>query len=118
MRSRQDKYEADHMPSAAAVREFLRRTDPYASKGQLYEMAQDVAAIVVPKEIHQKLSETYGGRNTPTQIYLYSRNLRAALDRNQDTIKPALKEHFATEKQIEVARAKMHKLNSEMGLYK
>lgn len=117
-RSRQGKYEADHMPSAAAVKEYLRRADPYASKGQLDEMAQDVAAIVIPKEVHQKISETYGGRNTPAQIELDSRNLRAALDRNLDAIKPALKEHGATESQIEAARAKMHKLNSDMGLYK
>ncbi|MGV3347067.1 hypothetical protein ACGVWS_15545 [Enterobacteriaceae bacterium LUAb1] len=81
-------------------------------------MAQDVAAIVIPKEVHQKLSETYGGRNTPAQIELDSRNLRAAVDRNLDAIKPALKKDGATEVQIEAARAKMHKLNSEMGLYK
>ncbi|SQJ29845.1 Uncharacterised protein [Serratia rubidaea] len=52
------------------------------------------------------------------QIELDSRNLRAAVNRNLDAIKPALKEHGATEGQIESARAKMHKLNSEMGLYK
>lgn len=117
-RSRQGKYEADHMPSAAAVREYLRRADPYASKRQLDEMAQDVAAMVIPKEVHQKISETYGGRNTPAQIELDSRNLRAAVDRNLDAIKPALKEHGATERQIEAARAKMHKLNNDIGLYK
>ncbi len=31
-------------------------------------MANRVAAIVVPKEVHQKISQTYGGRNTPDQI--------------------------------------------------
>jgi pyocin large subunit-like protein/uncharacterized Zn-binding protein involved in type VI secretion len=117
-RSRQGKYEADHMPSAAAVREHLRRIDPYASTRQLEDMAKDVAAIVVPKEVHQKLSETYGGRNTPAQIDLDSRDLRAAVDRNLDAIKPALKEHGASDAQIEAARAKMHKLNSDVGLYK
>ncbi|EGB1675851.1 pyocin, partial [Escherichia coli] len=79
--------------------------------------AQDVAAIVIPKEVHQKMSETYGGRNTPAQIDLDSRNLRAAADRNLDAIKPALKEHGATEGQIEAARTKLHELNSKMGLY-
>lgn len=117
-RSRQGKYEADHMPSAAAVREYLRRADPYASKGQLDEMAQDVASIVVPKEVHQKLSETYGGRNTTAQIEVDSRDLRAAVDRNLDAIRPALKEHGATDAKIEAARTKMHKLNDSMGLYK
>lgn len=81
-------------------------------------MAANVTAIVLPKKVHLKLSGTYGGRNTPAQIELDLRNLRAATDRNLDLIKPALKEHGATEARIEVASAKMHKLNSEMGLYK
>ena len=91
---------------------------PDVDQNDIRKLADDVAAIVIPKEVHQKLSETYGGRNTPAQIDLDSRNLRAALDRNLDTIKPALKEHGATEGQIEAARAKMHKLNIEQGLYK
>lgn len=117
-RSRQGKYEADHMPSAAAVRAYFKQLYPDVDDEDLDAYAQDVAAIVIPKEVHQKISETYGGRNTLAQIELDSRNLRAALDRNLDAIKPALKEHGATEVQIEAARAKMHKLNSDMGLYK
>lgn len=117
-RSRQGKFETDHMPSAAAVRAALLRDNPRLRKHQLDAMVQDVAAIVVPKEVHQKLSETYGKRNNSAQIDLDSRNLRAAADRNLDAIKPALKEYGATESQIEAARAKMHKLNSDVGLYK
>ncbi|EFB9700609.1 pyocin, partial [Escherichia coli] len=117
-RSRQGKYEADHMPSAAAVRTALLRDNPRLSRQLVDEMTENVAAIVIPKEVHKRLSETYGGRNTAAQIDLDSRNLRAAVDRNLDAIKPALKEHGATEGQIEAAREKMHKLNREMGLYK
>lgn len=79
--------------------------------------SQDVAAIVIPKDVHQKISETYGGRNTPAQIDLDSRSLKAALDRNLNANKPALKEHGATESKIGAARAKMHELNNRMGLY-
>lgn len=117
-RSRQRKYEADHMPSAAAVRKYLETNAPEMLSDDIDKAVLDVAAIVVPKEIHQKLSETYGGRYTPAQIDLDSRNLRAAVDRNLDSIKPALKQSGATEAQLEAARAKMHKLNIEMGLYK
>ncbi|PLR43208.1 S-type pyocin domain-containing protein, partial [Chimaeribacter arupi] len=117
-RSRQGAYEADHMPSRAAVEVYLSELYPDAAPKDISKLSDDVAAIIIPKEVHQKLSETYGGRNTPAQINLDSRNLRAALDRNMDVIKPALKEHGATESQIEAARKKMHKLNSEMGLYK
>ncbi|MCW4820628.1 S-type pyocin domain-containing protein [Enterobacter chengduensis] len=116
-RSRQGIYEADHMPSAAAVRSALLRENPRLSKKLVDEMAQNVAAIVVPKEIHQKLSETYGGRNSPVQIELDSKNLRAAVDRNLDAIRPALKANGATETQIEAAKAKMHELNRNVGLY-
>ncbi|PLR31804.1 S-type pyocin domain-containing protein, partial [Chimaeribacter arupi] len=117
-RSRQGAYEADHMPSAAAVRAYLRRKHPKLDTKRLDRMAENVAAIVVPKEVHQKLSETYGGRNTSAHIDFDSRNLQATVDRNMDAIKSALQEHGATESQIEAARMKMHKLNIEMGLYK
>uniref|UniRef100_UPI0020BEA8D9 S-type pyocin domain-containing protein n=1 Tax=Escherichia coli TaxID=562 RepID=UPI0020BEA8D9 len=117
-RSRQGKYEADHMPSRAAVDAYLRANYPLLDDAEILALTDQVAAIVIPKEIHQKISETYGKRNSPAQIELDSRNLRAAVDRNLDAIKPALKEHGATEGQIEAARAKMHKLNGGMGLYK
>lgn len=117
-RSRQGKYEADHMPSKAAVKAHFRRMNPKLDETTLEELSQDVAAIVIPKEVHQKISETYGGRNSAEQVELDSRDLRSAVDRNLDVIKPALKEHGATEAQIEAARAKMHELNSGMGLYK
>jgi hypothetical protein len=116
-RSRQGKYEADHMPSAAAVKAYLKANYPGMTPEDIELASQDVAAIVIPKEVHQKISETYGGRNSEAQIKLDSSNLRAVLDRNLDAIKPALKENGATEAQIETARAKMHKLNSDMGLY-
>ncbi|CAH5619299.1 DNase CdiA [Enterobacter cloacae] len=117
-RSRQGIYEADHMPSRAAVEAHLTALYPDVDPKDINKLADDVAAIVIPKEVHQRISETYGGRNTPTQIDLDSRNLRTALDRNLDFLKPALKAYGATESQIEAARAKMHRLNSEQGLYK
>ena len=106
------------MPSRAAVDAYLRANYPLLDDAEILALTDQVAAIVIPKEIHQKISETYGKRNSPAQIELDSRNLRAAVDRNLDAIKPALKEYGATEGQIEAARAKMHKLNGGMGLYK
>ncbi|NHB86370.1 S-type pyocin domain-containing protein [Photorhabdus tasmaniensis] len=109
---------ADHMPSAAAVRAYFKRLYPLLDEREFKELSEDVASIIIPAEVHQKLSATYGGRNTPTQIEQDSKNLRAALDRDFNTIKPVLKEYGATEAQLEDARAKMHKLNQEQGLYK
>ncbi|WGL29350.1 S-type pyocin domain-containing protein [Pectobacterium brasiliense] len=116
-RSRQGKYHADHMPSAAAVKAYLRRLYPNARKDKLEQMARDVAAIIIPAEIHQKISETYGNRNRPQDIERDSHDLRGAVDRNFDAIKPTLKEYGVTENQLESAREKMHKLNEEQGLY-
>ena len=45
-------------------------------------------------------------------------NAGAAADHNPNAIKPALKQHGATEGQIRAARSRMHKLDSEMGSYK
>ncbi|EEL2011255.1 killer protein of pyocin s3 [Salmonella enterica] len=117
-RSRQKKYEADHMPSKAAVKMHFKRMNPNLSEETLEELVQNVAAIVTPTEVHRQLSETYGWRNSPAQIDMDSRDLRRAVDHNLDAIKSGLKQHGATEEQIEAARAKMHKLNMEMGLYK
>ncbi|MBN3181935.1 S-type pyocin domain-containing protein [Pectobacterium brasiliense] len=116
-RSRQGKYHADHMPSAAAVVEFLKRLYPDAKEYELEQMAKDVAAIIIPAEVHQKISETYGWRNRPQDIERDSHDLRGAVDRNFDAIKPTLKEYGVTEEQLESAREKMHKLNEEQGLY-
>ncbi|HFQ7237828.1 TPA: S-type pyocin domain-containing protein [Citrobacter braakii] len=108
---------ADHMPSAAAVRAFLRREYPDAKPAEIDRMAKDVASIIIPADIHQKLSATYGRRNSPTQIQQDSRDLRAAVDRDIETIRPALKERGVTDTQIDEAKAKMHQLNQEQGLY-
>ncbi len=52
-----------------------------------------------------------GGRNNPSQIEQDAKDLRIAVDRDFNTIKPALKNYGATEEQLEKARSKMHKLN-------
>lgn len=108
---------ADHMPSDAAVRTKLKVLYPDLDKDELNLLAKDVAAIIIQAEVHQKFSATYGGRNSQTQIEQNAQNLRAVLDRDFNTIKPALKNYGATEEQLEEARSKMHKLNHEKGLY-
>lgn len=118
-RSRQGKYEADHIPSAAAVRLHYQRLYPDADEKELEVLAKEVAAIVIPKNVHRKISESYGGRNRePGKVEGDSRDLRAAADRNFDVIKPALKESGITEEKLEAARAKIHELNESVELYK
>lgn len=72
----------------------------------------------MPKGVHRNDSETYGGRNTPEKIIAHSYDPRAAADQNFDAVTPALKEHGATDEQLEEARAKLHQINESVGLYK
>ncbi|CAQ84608.1 S-type pyocin domain-containing protein [Photorhabdus asymbiotica] len=109
---------ADHMPSAAAVRARLKMLYPDLETDKLSLLEKDVAAIIIPAEVHQKFSATYGGRNSQTQIEQDSKDLRAAVDRDFSTIEPTLRNYGATEAQLEDARAKIHKLNQEQRLYK
>ncbi|MCL6336336.1 S-type pyocin domain-containing protein [Pectobacterium atrosepticum] len=117
-RSRQGKYQADHMPSAAAVEAFLRQKFPSLKETQIKALSRQVAALIIPRNVHQEVSQTYGGRNQPDVIERDSQDLRGAVDRNLDAIKSALKDAGATEEQIEAAREKMHQLNIKQGLYK
>ncbi|MGV8003823.1 hypothetical protein QPK14_17585 [Photorhabdus temperata subsp. temperata] len=81
------------------------------------QLSKDVAAIIIPAEIHQKLSATYGGRNSPIQIGQDEKDLKAAVNRDFNAIKPALKNYGATEEQLEKAREKMHEINQKQRLY-
>lgn len=117
-RSRQGELEVDHIPSAAAVKAHYKRLHPELSPKDLKKLSKRVAAIGSPKEVHRNDSETYGGRNTAEKIIAHSNDLRAAADQNFDAIEPALKEHGATDEQLEEARAKLHQINESVGLYK
>ncbi|HDR2752410.1 TPA: S-type pyocin domain-containing protein [Enterobacter asburiae] len=117
-RPRSGMYEADHMPSRAAVEAYLLRENPNLKRDQLRELSDNVAAVIVPKEVRQRISETYGGRNSKSRIETDTLNLRSAVDRNIDAMKDALKEHGVLDEQIETAREKIHHLNSKTGLYK
>lgn len=50
------------MPSRAAVDAYLRANYPLLDDAEILALTEQVAAIVIPKEVHQKNSETYGGR--------------------------------------------------------
>ena len=109
---------ADHMPSAAAIERYLRLSFPELDVQDLQSMKKDVAALIVPASVHQKCSETFGGRNTPTQIDKDAKDLQGAVDRNLDAIKSCLQEEGFSDAQIEKARQDMHQVNREQGWYK
>lgn len=109
---------ADHMPSAAAIERHLQNVFSNMRRKNVLAKKKDVAALIVPASVHQKCSETYGGRNTAAQIERDSKDLRAAVDRNMDAIKGCLQNEGFSDTEIEKARQKMHQVNKEQGWYK
>ncbi|WP_341509650.1 S-type pyocin domain-containing protein (plasmid) [Photobacterium damselae subsp. damselae] len=110
---------ADHMPSQAAAKAYLHKNLlGNISKKDIQSLMDFVATVIIPAKVHQKYSETYGGRNTPTQIAKDANNLRQAVDNNFDAIKTWMLEEGFNESELENARTKMHQLNKENGWYR
>ncbi|WP_261792980.1 S-type pyocin domain-containing protein [Pseudomonas chlororaphis] len=116
-RSARDGLDIDHIPSQAALRVFLKANSPRITENQLNTALRKAPSIAIPRKVHQKYSETYGGRNTKPQQARDAANLRGAVDANLDTIKPFLLEEGFTDEQIEKARSDLHYLHQEQGWY-
>lgn len=109
---------ADHMPSAAAIARYLRDSDRGMTAAERNAQKKDVAALIIPASVHQKCSETYGGRNTPSQIERDAKDLKGSVDRNINAIKGCLRDEGFSDAEIEKARQEMHQVNREQGWYK
>lgn len=109
---------ADHMPSAAAVEKYLENIFPKMPRDLIKKKKKDVAALIIPKWVHQKCSETYGGRNSPAQVEKDAKDLKGAVDRNMDAIRGCLREEGFSDYEIDKAHQEMHQINIKMGWYK
>ncbi|MGL4928527.1 MAG: S-type pyocin domain-containing protein [Plesiomonas shigelloides] len=109
---------ADHMPSAAAVEKYLENIFPKMPRDLIKKKKKDVAALIIPKWVHQKCSETYGGRNSPAQVEKDAKDLKGAVDRNMDAIRGCLREEGFSDSEIDKAHQEMHQINIKMGWYK
>jgi hypothetical protein len=107
----------DHMPSRAAVRRYLEANIRHLREDQIEEYLKKVASVAIPAKVHQKFSETYGGRNTRTKQLSDAGDLRAAVDSNYDAIRPYMLEEGFAEADLEAGRDKMHEINEEQGWY-
>ncbi|HDK6220222.1 S-type Pyocin family protein [Klebsiella sp. GB_Kp056] len=92
------------------------------------KQADKVAAVVLPTAVHQKCSETYGGRNnskvqagngeTMTKKELDASDLEAAVNSNWDANAECHKNEYGmSDEKIEEIRDELHKLNRLRGLY-
>lgn len=117
-RSKKDSLDIDHIPSRKALEKFIRKNFPEMMGSELKIALQQAPSIAISARIHQKYSETYGGRNTEAKQMANSLDLRTAVDSNFDAIKTGLLEEGFTDNDIEAARRKLHELHSEQGWYK
>ncbi|WP_258019324.1 S-type pyocin domain-containing protein [Pseudomonas chlororaphis] len=116
-RSAKDGLDIDHIPSQKALEVFLNENVPGISQPEVKDHLRKAPSIAIPHKVHQKYSETYGGRNTKTQQAKDAADLRTAVDTNLDAIKPYLLEEGFTEEQIEMARTNLHNLHQEQNWY-
>lgn len=117
-RSRLDGLDIDHIVSRLALKKHILDTIPDNAEFRfLFDVLQRAPSIAIPARVHQRYSETYGGRNTRAKQALDASDLRAAVNSNLDAIKPGLLEEGFLETEIEVAREKLHRLNIEQGWY-
>ena len=116
-RSAKDGLDIDHMPSQGALREYVVTLKPDTHPKVLKKILQNSPSIAIPREAHQKYSETYGGRNTKAKQIMDAADLRAAVDSNLNAIKPYLLDEGFTDEQIETARTDLHNLHQQQGWY-
>lgn len=112
-----DGLHVDHMPSQAAITRYLEANLSHLTREQLDAYLKKVAGIAIPARIHQKFSETYGGRNTKTRQFMDAGDLRMAAQSNFDAISSYLLEEGFTRAELEAARDKLHRINEEQGWY-
>ncbi|RAW83765.1 S-type pyocin domain-containing protein [Photorhabdus laumondii] len=117
-RSRNDGLDIDHIPSQAALKIYLIERYGELDSGVLKNILENSVCIAVSRWVHQKYSETYGGRNTPTKRIRDASDLKAAVDSNFDAMTPGLKEEGYTDSQLNNARKDLHKFNQEKGWYR
>lgn len=127
-RSREGLYEIDHLPSQAAVRMYLEDKYPLMGDEEIKLLLGQVASIAIPKEVHRKCSETYGGKNRSwvdmedgsllRRKELDAKNLWEAVERNWEANRECLEEEGYDSKLLDEKLDKIHELNEAKGLYK
>ena len=117
-RSRNDGLDLDHLPSRKALEWHVKNTFTDISYVEFRALMLQAICIAIPSSVHQKYSETYGGRNTTERQKIDSADLKAAVNRNFDAIKVGLREQGYEEIEVEAARQQLHESNIKQGWYK
>ncbi|WP_138761995.1 S-type pyocin domain-containing protein [Pseudomonas lactis] len=116
-RSIKDGYDIDHLPARKVLEAVLLKLDGEMDPREIRDYLRRAPSIAIPARVHQKYSETYGGRSTKAKQMQDASDLRAAVDSNFNAIKRGLLEEGFTEADVEVAREQLHRLSKEQGWY-
>lgn len=116
-RSIKDGYDIDHLPARKVLEAVLLKLDGEMDPREIRDYLRRAPSIASPARVHQKYSETYGGRSTKAKQVQDASDLRAAVDSNFNAIKRGLLEEGFTDADIEVAREQLHRLAKEQGWY-
>ncbi len=116
-RSRRDGLDIDHIPAQKVLEATLQRAFSDMPEEEIQRYLRQAASIAIPARVHQKYSETYGGRNTKAKQAQDAADLRTAVDSNFEAIKRGLLEEGYADADIEAAREQLHNLNQEQGWY-
>lgn len=116
-RSRRDGLDIDHIPAQRVLEVTLQNAFPDMTRKEIERYLRQAPSIAIPAHVHQKYSETYGGRSTKAKQAQDAADLRAAVDSNFDAIKRGLLEEGLAESEIEAAREQLHRLSKEQGWY-
>ena len=116
-RSTKDGYDIDHLPARKVLEAVLLKLDGEMDPREIRDYLRRAPSIAIPARVHQKYSETYGGRSTKAKQMQDASDLRAAVDSNFNAIKRGLLEEGFTEADVEVAREQLHRLSKEQGWY-
>ncbi|CAD5105957.1 S-type pyocin domain-containing protein [Zestomonas carbonaria] len=116
-RSRRDGLDIDHIPARRVLEATLQSAFPDMTRKETERYLRQAPSIAIPVHVHQKYSETYGGRSTKAKQAQDATDLRAAVDSNFNAIKRGLLEEGYAEADIEAAREQLHRLSKEQGWY-
>lgn len=83
-----DNLTLDHMVSGAALKAYLQRINGGTlNDADLKFIYKEGQGIIIPDALHKTASRTYGGRNTPFQIFQDSLNLETAMLKDLDSLR-------------------------------
>ena len=106
-----DGMEMDHIPSKAAICKVActhiktkigRKLTTMEEQVVLRFVEKNGGAIAVPKEMHEKLSRTIGGRNTGTRIRQDSSDIIRAIKADVDAYTPELRRRGYSDNDIKM----------------